>query len=108
MAAKWEVMKFILVVMLLAAPSVAQTLTYCVNESVLAVNETFQVCGPSPVLNPSSVHCANYSTHREELCAAGCDPANASCAPLPFDRALIIVAIIVFIILIAWAARRSG
>lgn len=99
----------LLLMVLLSVPVMASTtISYCKDSSTLAINETFQVCGPSPVLNPSAVHCANYSTHREELCASGCDTKNASCAPLPFDRALIIVAIIVFILLMIWVARRSG
>lgn len=98
----------LLAVSVLAVPSFAQTVSYCRNSSVLAVNETFEVCGPSPVLNPSAVQCANYSRYREEICASGCDPKSSSCAPLPFDRALLIVGIILFVVFFIWVVRRIG
>jgi hypothetical protein len=95
-------MKMLLMLVAVAAlsvPSMAQTVTYCKNSSVLAINETFGICSPA---------CANYSMYREEICAAGCDPKNSSCAPLPFDRALLIVGIILFVVFIIWASRRVG
>lgn len=83
--------------------------TYCKDNGTLVINETFTVCGTSPVLNPNSQNCRDYSRTREEVCAAGCDPKTAACTPLMMDRLLIVVLVAILVFgFIVYLARRYG
>ena len=85
------------------------SITYCQNSTTLAINDTYEICGGSPVLNPSVLNCQNYTRHREEVCASGCDPNTAACTPLPIDRLAIIGGVIILILgFIVYLARRYG
>ena len=38
--------------------------TYCKDSNTLVINDTYQVCGASPVLNPGNLNCQNYTNYR--------------------------------------------
>lgn len=99
-----------LVILAMAGAVFGDTLvTYCVNSSIIGINDTFEICGNSPVLNPASLNCQNYTRHMEEVCAAGCDPKTSSCTPLPMERLYIIVGVIILVLgFIVYLARRYG
>lgn len=85
------------------------TITYCVDSGTVAINDTFQVCGTSPVLNPGSSNCQNYTRHMEEVCAAGCDTISNNCTPLPMNRMFILVGVFIIVLLfIVFLTRRYG
>lgn len=74
------------------------TVTYCLNDSVEVINESYSVCGGSPVLNPDVNFCQNYSNTRQEICAYGCYNSTGTCNPSPVTTALILLLIIVAVI----------
>lgn len=80
------------------------SITYCKSNSTLTIQETFQICGNSPVLNPLSNNCQYYNKTRDELCAAGCT--NGQCTPLGYERLILIVAFIVAVLLLIYIVRR--
>jgi hypothetical protein len=84
-------------------------ISYCVDNMTLGLNDTFEVCGNSPVLNPGALNCQNYTRHMEEVCASGCDPKTGTCTPLPMDRLLIVGGVIILVLaFIVYLARRYG
>jgi hypothetical protein len=107
-------MKFALIalaVVLMAGHGYAfnNTITYCVDSNTLAINDTFDVCGNSPVLNPGNLNCQNYTRHMEEECASGCDPKTGACTPSPMERVTIIAAVFILVLaFIVYLARRYG
>lgn len=81
------------------------TITFCRDANTSVIIESYEVCGTSPVLNPSNSFCQNYTQTREELCASGCDTNVGTCIPPPIDRtftlAVIFIGIVAFILVLA-------
>lgn len=87
----------------------ASSSTYCKDNMTLVINETFTVCGASPVLNPNAQNCRDYARTREEVCAAGCDPKIGACTALPMERLAIVGGVIILVLgFIVYLARRYG
>lgn len=61
---------------------------YCINDSYLAINNTYMVCNGS--------QCNTISVNQEQYCSYGC--VNSSCNISNFERFLIIFLILIFLI----------
>lgn len=71
---------------------VSYAVNYCVNDSVLAENNTYIFC--------DNGNCTSFSVYNEKVCSDGCDYKTSSCNMDGFYRILIILLIILFIIII--------
>ena len=100
--------KYVAVILLVMFVSVtfADSVTYCINNSTLRKNETFVVCGSSPVLNPLGNDCYTYQKTKDVFCSNGCDSQRDMCIPSDFNRLILIMVIVMFVVVIVAVMRR--
>ena len=110
---KWHDCRYLIIAVFWAGMSMSSAafansvITYCKDSNTLAINDTYQVCGNSPVLNPGNLNCQNYTNYREQICASGCDPKTGDCTPSSMDRLIIIAGVIILVLgFIVYLARR--